>query len=549
MTIPNFSGLPAWDPWQAVAPSKPVDRTPPSRMDELEALSVSDHAALFRFYVPDLSARPVAGKEYRGRCPIHGTSDSGANFSVNLETGRCRCLSRRCVEGHLHELVAAMNGWDLPKDLPKVKNEERRILGKSPVKGKPSKAMPETHTVESVAEGSKGDGYKSIWLCNASGSPRAILSNVLDTLRFDSALVGLIGWDAFACRPVLMKEPPWASKIQPGAEWPAEFDVLLAVYLQRAGLMVGTSLVMEAVGAIAHENSFHPVRDYLGALKWDGDRRLDVLMTEYFGAGPSEFVIQAAKKWLIGAVARIFQPGCKVDTMLILEGRQGVGKSTALAVLAGEWFTDTLGDIEKKEAVEQIQGKWIVEVAELDSLSKAEESKIKQFLSCSSDRYRPAYGRRALDAPRQCVFAGTTNGEAYLKDYTGGRRFWPVKCGVVDVERLRRDRDQIWAEAVAEYLDGAAWWLSEEMEVDAKAEQATRRQEDSWTPLIESWLLKRVDRLITTNDVLQICLEKHKSTCTRADQMRVGTCLRALGWERVRMQIDGVNQWVYQECK
>jgi hypothetical protein len=551
VTLPDLSKLPFWDTKEVLAgqPGKRNEsaaKAGPTRTDAKEVLSAADHETIFRSCIPNLSARPVAGREYRGRCPIHGTPESGDNFSVNFETGRCRCLSRGCVEGYAYEFLAALKGWKLPKDLPKVLSEVRRILGREEPKAAPRKATPSTRTVDSVAVGSVGSAYKSLRIQNASGSPKGCLANVLLDMRLNPNLTGIVGWDAFASKPVIRRKPPFYCRFEIGNEWTEELDVLLVEYLQLQDLMVTTGLVREAVQAIAHENTFHPVRDYLDSLIWDGEPRLDSVLSRYFGALVSEYTVQVGRKWFIGAVARIYKPGCKVDTMLILEGVQGAGKSTGAATMAGSYFTDALGDIRTKEAAEQIQGKWIVEVAELDSLNRAEESAIKAFLSRTSDRYRPAYGRRAVDAPRQCVFVGTTNGEAYLKDVTGGRRFWPVKCGKVDLEALKRDRDQIWAEAVMCYQEGATWWLSDALEGDAREEQAARREEDPWVSMIERWLSARMDGSISTTNVLTSCFEKHKSTCTIVDQKRVAKCLRTLGYKRVRERTDTGLEWVFR---
>ncbi len=545
----DLESLPVWQSIPVVGAGKAKEergtKAPSKASAEPEQLSPAAHERIYRHFMPDLSARPVAGKEYRGKCPIHGTAESGPNFSVNFETGKCRCLSRGCVEGYVYELVAAKQRLRLPADLPKVKKEVRKILGRAEA----PKATP-PRNVASVAGSSEGVGEQVDLRKNAAGTPRAIVSNVLQCLRGDPWLRGVVGWDEFAGRVLLRRNPPWFTKVPVGAEWSDALDVLLAEYLQREwGLMVGSALVAEAVQASALENAFHPVRDYLKALRWDGEPRIDGFLVDYFGVAPSEFVFQVGKKWLIGAVARIFQPGAKVDTMLILEGEQGIGKSSGLAALAGEWFADSLGDIRTKESAEQIQGKWVVEIAELDSLNRAEESAIKAFLSRTSDRFRPAYGRRAIDVPRQTVFAGTTNGDAYLKDPTGGRRFWPVRCGRVAVDRLRSERDQLWAEAVARHREGVTWWLNAEVESEAREVQAARRLEDPWEAEISDWLNRRVDRFPTCTEILYGCFDKHKSTCTRADEMRVSACMKRLGWERIRMRIDGELKRVFRKVE
>ena len=177
--------------------------------------------------------------------------------------------------------------------------------------------------------------------------------------------------------------------------------------------------------------------------------------------------------------------------MLILEGPQGAKKSTALAVLAGDgWFTDELAEIGSKDAALQMRGVWIIEIAELDAIGRAEVSRIKAFLSRTVDRYRPPYDRYVVDVPRQCVFAGSVNPDTYLRDETGNRRFWPVRCGRIDLDALRRDRDQLWAEAVVRYREGAIWWIDDrDLIAAANVEQEARVHPDAWHALIERWLV------------------------------------------------------------
>ena len=211
----------------------------------------------------------------------------------------------------------------------------------------------------------------------------------------------------------------------------------------------------------------------------------------YLGAEDTPLNRAFGSRWMISAVARIMQPGAKVDHMLILEGPQGAKKSSALKVLAGaEWFTDELAEIGSKDAAQQMRGIWIIEIAELDAIGRAEVSRIKAFLTRTTDRYRPPYERYVVEVPRQCVFAGSVNPDTYLRDETGNRRFWPVRCGRIDLDALRRDRDQLWAEAVARYREGAIWWLDEpELIAEVKAEQDQRYHADAWDSRIDRWLV------------------------------------------------------------
>ncbi len=233
-----------------------------------------------------------------------------------------------------------------------------------------------------------------------------------------------------------------------------------AEWLQRRELNVTPMTVGRSAGAVAREITVHPVRDHLGAITWDGVPRIEAWACRYLGAEDTAFNRSVGGLWLISAVARIFRPGVKADHMLVLEGPQGARKSTALKILAGEdWFTDELPDLGSKDAAMHMQGVWIIEIAEIDAIGKAEVSRIKAFLTRTTDRFRPPFGCYTIDVPRQCVFAGTVNPDTYLRDETGNRQFWPVRRGTIDIDALARDRDQLWAEAVARFRTGAIWWL------------------------------------------------------------------------------------------
>jgi putative DNA primase/helicase len=291
--------------------------------------------------------------------------------------------------------------------------------------------------------------------------------------------------------------------------------------------------VQDAMVCAAKANTHHPLKDYLNGLEWDGVSRLSNWPAKYLSAEDSEYTRSVGRWWAISAVARALKPGCQVDHMLVLEGAQGRKKSRAVRILGFEergWYLGSLPSLrDDQKAAERIQGKWIVEVGELDALRGAAATRTKDFLTQTLDSYRPAYGRFSLDRPRTVVFCGTTNEVHYLHDPTGARRFWPLRILETDAERLMRDRDQIWAEAVNEFRNGARWWPSEAEQELLSVEQEARHEIDSWEEIIDRWLGDRANTTIT--EVLSVCLSIEPGKHDRQSQLRVGACLRRLGWQ------------------
>lgn len=377
------------------------------------------------------------------------------------------------------------------------------------------------------------------------GGPKALLANALHALREAEGWQGRLSFDEFSMTTMLVDSPPWTAGHFRPRPWTDADTVLATEWMQREGISVKVNDVEAAVEAVAHEHPRHRVRSYLNGLKWDGSPRVATWLSYYLGVESSEYVQAVGQCFLIGAVARVLKPGCKVDTMLILEGRQGAGKSTALSILGGEWFSDEIGDFGSKDAAMQARAAWILEIGELDAMSKAEATRTKAFLSRSTDKFRPPYGRRVIEAPRQCVFAGTTNGEAYLKDETGGRRFWPVRVVHTDLDALRQDRDQLWAEAVHLFRSGAHWWLdTDELVAAAAAEQAARYQGDPWDDAIGRFVEAR--STITIPEILRDCLLMEKQRWTRAEDMRVARILKIHGFERRQVWNGGKPFWRYE---
>jgi predicted P-loop ATPase len=244
-------------------------------------------------------------------------------------------------------------------------------------------------------------------------------------------------------------------------------------------------------------------------------------------------------------VARILDPGCKVDYMLVLEGSQGAQKSTACRILADQWFSDALPDITHKDASQHLRGKWLIEVAEMHAMSRAEVTQLKAYITRQIERYRPSHGRLEVIEPRQCVFIGTTNKAVYLRDETGGRRFWPVVCGNIYLDGLRCDRDQLFAEAVVAYRAGEPWWPAKDFEREHIApQQAARYEVDEWQNSIADYL-KTATGEITVTGVASSALLLERKNLGTAEQRRITTALDRLGWKRgERSSSTGRTVWV-----
>ncbi|UIY24811.1 virulence-associated E family protein [Rhizobium leguminosarum] len=363
-----------------------------------------------------------------------------------------------------------------------------------------------------------------------NGSPLPILANALIGLR--GMLPDAFGYDEMARIPVLRHPLDANRNFQPAAMTDMDVSVVQE-RLQHAGLkQVGKEVVHQAVMHRAHECRFHPVRNWLDSLQWDGKSRLSRLFSEYFGSEATPYAAEIGRMFIISMVARIYRPGCKADHVPVIEGRQGSLKSTACKVLGREWYSDALPDINSgKDASQHLRGKWLIEVAEMNAMNRAEATALKSFISRDTERYRPTYGRAEVIEPRQCVFIGTTNQDAYLRDPTGGRRFWPVKTSRINVDALSRDRDQIFAEAVALFRDGQMWWPDKDFEqTHIQPEQARRYEADVWEEAIRAYTKNRSTALV--GEIAKEALGFETNRIGRADQNRIIAILKRIGWER-----------------
>lgn len=328
---------------------------------------------------------------------------------------------------------------------------------------------------------------------NSKGAFEATIDNALLIMLNDPTLKGQYYYDDFRERPVVCGNLPWENIDNRTSDcWSDSDDSGLRRHLEKIYKIVSNVKIRDAVELAMLACKRHPVREYLNSLVWDGINRADTLFIDYLGAADNEYTREVTRKSLIGAVARIYSPGCKHDHTLVLVGPQGCRKSTTLAKLGKQWFSDSLYTVSGKEAYEQLQGHWIIEMGEMAATRKAELEQIKQFTSKQTDSFRAAYARRTQEHPRQCAFFGTTNDAEFLRDPTGGRRFWPVvvtEKGKQMGDSLTEEIvDQIWAEAVIRYKAGEIWYLSEKVEAMARKVQEEHTEINSKYGLIENFL-------------------------------------------------------------
>jgi predicted P-loop ATPase len=388
------------------------------------------------------------------------------------------------------------------------------------------------------------------------------VGNVLIALEREPEIMNAFAFDEMLrtemlMRPLFCDDPNFKRRPVTDADVTA-----VQMWLQQFGFRrLGKDTTHQAIDKHARDHSFHPVRDYLNGVRWDGKSRVRTWLHDYIGAkqddeqakseGDKNYLEEVGTMFLIGMVARIFEPGCKHDYMPVLEGLQGIFKSMMGSVLAGEYFSDSLPDISTKDASQHVRGKWLIEIAELRAYSRAKLDQFKEFQVRQVERYRPSYGRKEVQEPRQCAFYATTNKALYLRDETGNRRQWPVKTGEIKIDLLRRDRDQLFAETVQLYRAGRAWWPDADFERQTIApEQEARYEADVWEEPIKLFLSRLHEKKTTILNVAVGALEyeterplmpmnKNEPLPARGtplnrmspkDQSRVAAVLTHLGW-------------------
>lgn len=370
----------------------------------------------------------------------------------------------------------------------------------------------------------------------ANSQPIPNMDNIVRIFENDPNIKLGVHYDTFLQRVIDGKT---------GHQWKDSDELKLTLYIQRIlGIpKISKETVRDAVLAVAHQQPRHCIQDWLKSLPaWDGTTRLDSLFFKYFGTPHNEYTANVGRCFMVSLVARAMIPGCKADNLVVFEGKQGIRKSSALEALVGQqWFATAHHEVTDKDFLQSLRGKWLIEIAELDSFQRSQLEAVKSMVSRRFDTYRMSYGHFTEDYLRQCIFAATTNKDNWNVDETGARRFWPIRTLAIDIPAILRDREQLFAEALALFMRvpldademsrkaaGADWWLTPKELTER--EQDDRYEDDPWTVVIEEFIGVR-----TTITVPQLLTEALKLDVGKQDtkeQRRVGRILRRLGWEK-----------------
>lgn len=387
------------------------------------------------------------------------------------------------------------------------------------------------------------------------GNPKHTLKNLKLILRNVLENKPYIGRNEFANEDAWLIDTPWGSL--KGDVVRDDDTVRIKEWLSRnyrfepSRDKIDECLIYEAT-----ENAYHPVREYLEGLEWDGVPRVTKWLETYLNAeGNQRYLRVVGTKTLLAMVARIYNPGCKFDSVLILEGDQGVGKSSTARILAGDkWFSDSELNLGDKDAVVNMQGVWVYELGELSAMSRFDVNRLKQFISSSTDKIRPPYGKRTISFPRQSILIGTTNNTEYLKDTTGNRRFWPVKISTAELEKLKKDRDQLLAEAKERYLCGEEIWIDDPSVYKIVAQEQGRRVEfDELASQLGTFLSDPPEQFptgaFTISELYQYATFMSGMRTDKPTQMRIATTLRSIGYESKMRRVRGFQNrfWTKKE--
>ncbi len=429
------------------------------------------------------------------------------------------------IQAQINELAADLHTKHKNKELldpadlarlTEMRRERDRLLAE----------MPEEERLKIMAEApivSQKEGNGHAEFASEPKAPNANELNVLKFLKSDSPWSGHIWYDTFRRRQF--------TDIKNGIkeEWTDSHDIDLLIHLQGHGLpRAKLTTVQHAVDKYTQLNLRNEPRDWMDSLTWDGQPRIADFFMDCMGAERTEdnsYIGSAGHNFWVSLAARIYAPGCQLYNMVVIEGSQGIGKTSALKLIGGPWYTEAIESIEKKDFFMTISGKLLVEISELESFRPAEVTRIKQIISNTADCFRDPYTRRPIDHPRSCVFVGTTNEETYLRDATGGRRFWPLRCGKINLPKIENTRNQLFAEAVWAFKSGEGWhFMPEKQTLDA---QESRREEDTMEDTLRDKLSFNTP---VSMEEIRLMLGITPEHFDRRLQLRVGNSMRQIGY-------------------
>jgi Virulence-associated protein E/Bifunctional DNA primase/polymerase, N-terminal len=477
--------------------------------------------------------RPLGPDKIAVRCPWESEHSSGTQgdsstvvFAPPLgsKKGWFYCAHEHCRSRTQQEVVAA---------LPKAAvTQAKKQLGLQPDYDPAHEDAPRRGRVFTEPTGT--DEWKQSVQFRGNGRLSPTAGNLALFLVNDPPWQRTIEYDAF------LDDVRWSREVpaMPGVPPPGIGETLTAehvTYVQQwfarfKGLELSKDQVWDAIHLASQTNRVHPVRRYLDSLVWDGAGRLGNWLTRYCGAPDHGLVHRLGVRWMVSAIARVKQPGCQADHLLVLEGPQGLGKSQAVRTLGGPWYLGNLPTVTSKDAQQALSGHWIVEIAELEALRGIALTRVKDWITQTVDAFRPSYGRHLVRRPRQVVFIATTNESNYLSDETGNRRFWPIPVTAIDHPALEADRDQLWAEADASYEQGVRWWPEEWERGELQELQLSRMEEDPWENTIGAFVTLLDE--VSIDQVLTGALNFAVGSLGTRERRRTANVLKRLGWEQ-----------------